>query len=32
VPMNSKNRETLRATLKACGVLKETLATKREGA
>jgi 4-hydroxy-tetrahydrodipicolinate synthase len=32
VPMSSKNREMLRATLKACGVLKETLATKREGA
>jgi len=32
VPMSSKNRETLRATLKACGVLKEALTPKREGA
>src|SRR3954468_2464588 len=32
VPMSSKNRETLRATLKACGLLKEPLAAKREGA
>jgi 4-hydroxy-tetrahydrodipicolinate synthase len=32
VPMSSKNRETLRATLKLCGVLKEAMASKREGA
>src|SRR3954469_24382071 len=32
VPMSSKNRETLRATLKTCGLLKEPLAAKREGA
>jgi 4-hydroxy-tetrahydrodipicolinate synthase len=31
-PLNAKNRETLRGTLKLCGLLKEAMAEKREGA
>src|SRR3954471_4221057 len=31
-PLNAKNREILRATLKLCGLLKEAMAEKREGA
>jgi hypothetical protein len=31
-PLNTKNRETLRGTLKLCGLLKEAMAEKREGA
>jgi len=32
VPMSSKNRDILRATLKACGLLKESMAPKAEDA
>jgi len=31
-PLNAKNREILRGTLKLCGLLKEAMAEKREGA